>query len=204
MRGQRAYYVHSLHQRYGPTVRLSPSEIGITTIHDVKTVYHLRETYVKSSFYMNVTVTSEPNMFNTPNVAYNRRLRRLLGGPMSDSSIRSVEPTVVELATLASRRMEEEMSRRGAVDILKWWTFMATDVIGTLTFGESFRTLDQGRVSDIPPFRHYTPHQLTFHALAVNVYPRSCSSRPAGWTQGHVPCPHSTHGLRPHPILEGG
>lgn len=193
MKGQRTYYVHSLHQRYGPTVRLSPSEIGIASIHDVKTVYHLRETYVKSSFYTNVTVTPEPTMFSTPNVAYNRRLRRLLGGPMSDSSIRNVEPTVVELATLAIQRMEEEMSRRGAIDILKWWTFMATDVIGTLTFGESFRTLEQGRVSASSPFKEHIPHQLTFHALAFDVHPGPCSSRPIGRTQGHVSCPHPTH-----------
>ncbi|CAG9980940.1 unnamed protein product [Clonostachys byssicola] len=147
LRGQRTYYIHSLHQRYGPTVRLSPNEIGLASIHDVKTVYHLRETYVKSSFYTDVTVSSQPNMFNTPNVQYNRRLRRLLGGPMSDSAIRGVEPIVVELATLAIQRMGEEISRRGAVDVLKWWTSMATDVIGTLTFGESFRTLEQGKPS---------------------------------------------------------
>jgi cytochrome P450 len=139
--------VHSLHQLYGSTVRLSPGEIGIADIDDIKAVYNLRETFVKSSFYTDVTVSSEPNMFNTSNVQYNRRLRRLLGGPMSESSIRSIEPTVVSLSTLAILRMEEEMNKRGAADVLKWWTFMATDVIGTLTFGESFRTLEQGKVS---------------------------------------------------------
>lgn len=150
LKGQRTHYVHSLHQQYGPTVRLSPREIGIVDINDVKNVYHLREKFVKSSFYRDVTVSSEPNMFNTADVQYNRRLRRLLGGPMSDSSISNVEPTVASLATLAILRMEEEMKIRGAADVLKWWTFMATDVIGTLTFGESFKTLEQGKVSRSP------------------------------------------------------
>ena len=150
LKGQRTHYVHSLHQQYGPTVRLSPREIGIVDIDDVKNVYHLREKFVKSSFYTDVTVSSEPNMFNTANVQYNRRLRRLLGGPMSDSSISKVEPTVASLAALAILRMEEEMNERGAADVLKWWTFMATDVIGTLTFGESFKTLEQGQVSQTP------------------------------------------------------
>ncbi|KAL3712490.1 hypothetical protein TMatcc_001189 [Talaromyces marneffei ATCC 18224] len=40
--------------------------------------------------------------------------------------------------------MDDEMSRRGAVDVFKWWTFMATDVIGELGFGQSFQTLEHG------------------------------------------------------------
>lgn len=40
------------------------------------------------------------------------------------------------------------MEARGAADVFKWWFFMATDIIGELTFGESFRTLEHGQVGD--------------------------------------------------------
>jgi hypothetical protein len=30
--------------------------------------------------------------------------------------------------------------------VLKWWTFFTTDVIGELTFGDSFRMLEQSKV----------------------------------------------------------
>lgn len=40
------------------------------------------------------------------------------------------------------------MKIRGAVDVYKWWMFMATDVIGELSFGESFRMLEYGKVGD--------------------------------------------------------
>lgn len=43
-------------------------------------------------------------------------------------------------------RIEEEIEKTGAADIFKWWTFMATDVIGELSFGESFRMLELGKV----------------------------------------------------------
>lgn len=46
-------------------------------------------------------------------------------------------------------RMGEEMKSRGAADIFKWFLFMATDVIGELTFGESFRMLELGEVRSI-------------------------------------------------------
>lgn len=45
------------------------------------------------------------------------------------------------------QRMAEETNTRGTADVFKWWLFMATDIIGELSFGESFRTLEQGKVS---------------------------------------------------------
>lgn len=42
--------------------------------------------------------------------------------------------------------MAEEIQDRGATDVFKWWLFMATDIIGELSFGESFRMLEAGKV----------------------------------------------------------
>lgn len=38
------------------------------------------------------------------------------------------------------------MKSRGAADIYKWWKFMTADLIGELTFGDSFRMLELGEV----------------------------------------------------------
>jgi len=55
--------------------------------------------------------------------------------------------------------MGEEMKTRGAADVLKWWLFMASDIIGELSFGESFHGLEHGEVSgsthSIGPFIAY-------------------------------------------------
>lgn len=61
--------------------------------------------------------------------------------------MRAVEPKVRARAALAVQRIGEEMKSRGAGDIFKWWLFYTTDVIGELSFGESFRMLDIGKVS---------------------------------------------------------
>ncbi|KAL9093047.1 MAG: hypothetical protein Q9165_004185 [Trypethelium subeluteriae] len=42
--------------------------------------------------------------------------------------------------------MQEESKTRGIADVYKWWIFLATDVIGELSFGDSFRMLEQGKV----------------------------------------------------------
>lgn len=41
----------------------------------------------------------------------------------------------------------------GNADVLKWFTFMATDVIGELSFGTSFDMLEQEEVSVLVPGR---------------------------------------------------
>jgi hypothetical protein len=38
-------------------------------------------------------------------------------------------------------------SSRGVADMFKWWLFMATDIIGDLTFGSFFDMLVQGKVN---------------------------------------------------------
>lgn len=48
------------------------------------------------------------------------------------------------------RCIKRECDRDGEVDILKWWHFMAGDIISWLMFGESFDLLALGHVSDQP------------------------------------------------------
>lgn len=71
---------------------------------------------------------------------------------MSESSLKQFTPQIESKVDLVMMRMREEMKSRGAVDVWKWWMFMATDIIGELTFGESFKTLEQGQVSVVRLF----------------------------------------------------
>ena len=55
------------------------------------------------------------------------------------------EDLLQERTTQAVERIKRDAVSGGA-DILKWWTFMATDVIAELGFGESFGALENGEV----------------------------------------------------------
>lgn len=65
----------------------------------------------------------------------------------------TLEPVISRRMHLAIDRIDEEMKDRGVVDVLKWWLFMATDIIGELSFGESFRILEAGEVGTPSPGR---------------------------------------------------
>jgi cytochrome P450 len=113
----------------------------------MKQIYNTTETFIKAPFYLNLVVGLE-SVFSTPNVEFHRRHRRLLSRPLAESSLKTMEPYIRSLVDLSMERMKQEMAVRGAVDVFKWFMFTTTDVIGELTFGESFRMLDLGKVSN--------------------------------------------------------
>jgi cytochrome P450 len=81
-------------------------------------------------------------VFDVRDVEAHVRHRRLLSSDMSEASL--VEAVVQERAELAVQKIGEETEREGKADVMKWWMFFSTDVIGELTFGDSFRMLEQG------------------------------------------------------------
>ncbi|KAH6603938.1 Cytochrome P450 [Trichoderma cornu-damae] len=142
--GQRPIYVHYLHEKYGPVVRIAPNEVDVTDMESVKAIYNVKETFKKSSFYRKLTSVRTPVLFALTDVEERQRLRRLLGSSISASALKPLIPLVVSRIDLYIQRIKEEMEIRGAADIFKWNLFLATDVVGELSFGESFRTLELG------------------------------------------------------------
>ncbi|KAK7906506.1 cytochrome P450 [Apiospora marii] len=143
VRGQAPVYVQSLHDKYGPIVRTSPHEADISDPHAVQAIYRIKGEFLKSPWYDSL-VLGAPNVFNATDPNLHRRRRRLLSQPLSESGLRSLIPIIDGKIQKAIDRMAWEMNERGAADMYKWWLFMATDIIGALSFGDCFRMLDKG------------------------------------------------------------
>ncbi|KAI0506385.1 cytochrome P450 [Xylaria bambusicola] len=139
-------YVDKLHEKYGPMVRLGPSQVGVTDISAAKKIHTVKGDYVKTDYYLGLGYRKE-NVINTQDPETHRRHRKLLSQPISERSLKAMEPQIEEKIRLTIKRMGEEMKTRGAADVYKWWMFMATDTIGQLTFGESFHMLERGEVN---------------------------------------------------------
>jgi len=130
-------------------VRIAPCTVNLTSVEALKTIYGSRESFRKSPFYRLLAVPGQQGLFNTVDVEFHRRHRRLLAGPMAESSLQSMLPVIEARLALTLSKIKKEMASRGAADVFKWWLFMATDIIGELTFGDSFRMLELGHAS--PP-----------------------------------------------------
>lgn len=120
--------------------------MDVTDLGAVKEIHSIKGGFGKSEWYERLISAGVTNVFSTNDLEFHRRHRKLLSQPLSESALRAVEPYVRDKAELAMRRIGEEMKSRGAADMFKWCLFFSTDVIGELTFGESFRMLDIGKV----------------------------------------------------------
>ncbi|SCO76509.1 related to benzoate 4-monooxygenase cytochrome P450 [Fusarium oxysporum] len=141
--GRRMQYINSLFTQYGPVVRISPTDVGINDPDAVKVIQKVSGGFKKSAWYDK----TGPGMLGMRDREKHARRRRLLAHPLSNSSLPTFEPLIRAKVDLAMSQMQNEYRSLGYTDCHKWFSFMATDIIGDLTFGSSFRMLEQGRRS---------------------------------------------------------
>lgn len=120
--------------------------MAVADVAAAREIHRVGTGFLKSPWYWHLNAGGVSNMFNTTDPKKHNARRRLLAGPMSSSALRAVEPMIDARVRLAIKRMQEEMETRNAVDIFKWWRFLTTDVIGEMSFGESFQMLERGKV----------------------------------------------------------
>ncbi|KAJ8121883.1 hypothetical protein ONZ43_g1778 [Nemania bipapillata] len=146
VRARKPLYIHDLHLKYGPIVRVGPREVYVCDPQAVQRVFRIKNEFPKSKWYLEF-VPSVQSIFNTPDIALHRRFRKLLSAPLSESGLKAFLSQIDGKVNLTIQRMEEEYKTRGVTDIYKWWLFMTTDIIGELSFGESFQMLESGEIN---------------------------------------------------------
>ncbi|KAL2206956.1 cytochrome P450, partial [Sarocladium strictum] len=137
--GRRMFYIHDLHRRYGPVVRVSPGEVDVLDQEAFKTIHRIGGGFVKDKWYSTFRVGEAEDVFSMLDPAKHARRRRLLAPLFSNSAIlKNWYPVITEKIGLTITNIKGEAREAGEVDIFKWWTFMTADVISHLAFGEPF------------------------------------------------------------------
>ncbi|KAI0119131.1 cytochrome P450 [Daldinia grandis] len=138
-----------LHNKYGPVVRTSPNELSYIDPPQWKEIYghkppgHLELTKDKK---YHSALEGEPIIINADRY-YHGYIRKLLAHGFSDKALREQEPVIQQYVALLFRRLQE-VGQGGevAIDIQSWYNFITFDLIGFLTFGESFDCLSSSRI----------------------------------------------------------
>lgn len=143
------HYVHALHHRHGPIVRISPNEVAVADPEGFAAIHKIGAGFLKGPWYSTVTVGVEPGIFAMVDPKRHAARRRLFARAFTRESLRqNWEPVVRQKVERAVERIKTD-ALNGKADVLKWWTLMTTDVVAQLSFGESFNMLELGEVS--PP-----------------------------------------------------
>ncbi|KAF3807810.1 putative sterigmatocystin biosynthesis P450 monooxygenase [Colletotrichum gloeosporioides] len=150
MSGCRIHYVHALHSRYGPIVRISPFQVAVADPEGFTAIHRIGSGFVKTQWYEDFSGGSGIGIgvFAMTDTKRHAARRKLFARAFSTVNIRqNCESVVREKVVKAVDRIKAE-ALNGSADVLHWWLLMASDVIGQLAFGESFELLESGKKND--------------------------------------------------------
>lgn len=147
-RGNWPHKLKELHDRYGPVVRTTNTDVSFATPGAWKAIYGHRaagqETFQKDRKGYRPTVSGHPSIINA-NDADHRRQRRLLTHAFSDKALRGQEDIMKRYVDLLIAKLHERArSAAPVVDMVKWYNFTTFDLIGDLAFGQPFGCLESG------------------------------------------------------------
>ncbi|KAJ4316652.1 hypothetical protein N0V94_005333 [Neodidymelliopsis sp. IMI 364377] len=145
--GNLTHVVHELHQKYGPVVRIAPNELVYTDPQAWKDIYGHRNGVPENA--KDPSRNTEPDTIHhtiiTAEKEKHGQLRRLLSNAFSEKSMKEQEPIIKSYIDLLIERLHDVSLKNcpEGTDMVRWYNdkFTTFDIIGHLTFAESFGCL---------------------------------------------------------------
>ncbi|KAK3308168.1 cytochrome P450 [Chaetomium strumarium] len=150
--GNQHLYYRSLHEQYGPVVRVSPNELSFISVEAREAIYGLRKgglNMEKSPIFLGAVgqVDGQTGVSLALNKDHARQ-RRALGYLFTNSALLRLEGLLhIQLDKFVSILGTMAAEDR-AVDVSDWYTYLAFDIMGDLCFAEPFGCLDQASATE--------------------------------------------------------
>ena len=144
--GNRIHYIHALHARYGPVVRIAPLEVDVADPLAAREIHRMGSGFPKAPFYKLLSPGPVDNIFNFRDDKLHAARRRLYAKGFTLASLRREwEPTVSEVTARAVEKIRAEAAGgEGVAEVMGWWTLMANEIVCRLTFGGGEETVEKG------------------------------------------------------------
>lgn len=146
------------HQQYGDTVRYAPDRLLVNTAEAVRDIYGHRSNVQKSKTY-EALVHRAPNILTTRDRRQHGRKRRVMSQALSDNSIATYEPAILEQVdkfvavftnlSPASGDVGEggDGNKKGwstPLNVSKWCDFLTFDIMAKAVFSANYDMLGTG------------------------------------------------------------
>jgi hypothetical protein len=173
-RGTRTRTIHHLHQKYGPIVRVGPSEVSCNSLEALRQIYGAGSTFGRPrSFYAAFDVYGQPHMFTYYSSAQHSAQKKMMSRMYAKSTIlsgpvwSSIQSKAREFLNLIESDPKtashlEKSLHYYSLDNISWVVFRGCEGVTSVLTG---RASDSKILSDI--------HQ--------------CTTRKCSWFQVHLP-----------------
>jgi cytochrome P450 len=128
-------------------VRIAPEQISSIHASVWKDAYGHRQGH--RQFQKDLKTRTKPvngidSLFTADDVAHGRQ-RRLFAHALSEKALRAQEPLIRHYVDLLVEGLDKQVksSNHGVVDMVKWYNYTTFDIMGDLSFGESFHCLEE-------------------------------------------------------------
>ncbi|KAH6603743.1 cytochrome p450 3a17 [Trichoderma cornu-damae] len=140
--GQIRHTIKKLHRKYGPIVRVGPDHLAIDGSIAWPEVFGLKgeKEFEKVANFLFEGDTS--GIIAAPRDVH-RRQRRQLGHAFSHGALRDQEAVIGKYVDLLMERLSERSDTGKSFNIIHWMNFTTFDIIGHLTYSESFHCLER-------------------------------------------------------------
>ncbi|KAF7557897.1 hypothetical protein G7Z17_g278 [Cylindrodendrum hubeiense] len=133
----------SLHDTYGPVVRIAPGEVSVVDADAVKRMYSHGSNTKKTAWYdtwsNGVTV---PILFSETDKKIHAALRRRVSSAYSMTNVLKYELYMQECFDLCMKKFRKYADGRTAIDMSEWTHALAFDIVGELCFGKKLGHLE--------------------------------------------------------------
>ncbi|KAH8706093.1 cytochrome P450 3A17 [Phaeosphaeriaceae sp. PMI808] len=144
--------VSELHEKYGRIIRTAPNEIAVDGDPGWEDVFNFRRNgkndFRRDPDFFDQSTGGEESgssIFLSDRTSHSRQ-RRILSHAFSQSAMYEQEPLIKKYVDLFMSRMSDYAASGEATDIVRWFNYTTFDIIGELTYGESFSCLSMSEM----------------------------------------------------------
>ncbi|KAJ7149949.1 cytochrome P450 monooxygenase pc-bph [Mycena filopes] len=161
---RRSEIIHEVHRKYGPIVRISPSEISFSQPTAHSDIYSFNTKVTKSGFYDSFASIGLKNVFTTRSKTEHGQKRKLLHHLFTPHISREFTLRTAEImATLLDQWETRYASENTWFDCVPWISLLAFDEMADFIFGETFGMIQSA--SDSVPVPRDWRSALTLQGL---------------------------------------
>lgn len=145
-KGKMNNYVKSLHDRYGPYVRISPNEISCIDVSVMQDIFGPSGMPKGPIWDARGNPDGEPSLIALHDLHEHSRQRKPWNRAFSTSAVKDYEPVVTKrvLQLADALEMAARAEKCGSVNLSDWFGYFAFDFMGDMAFGGGFELMRDG------------------------------------------------------------